>query len=122
MTRLMRFLAVGGGFAGGYAVVTALLTGPGGLPPLPTSVALYAACIPAAFWVQKRVTFRVAQTRAAGFAAYAATQIASLALVAAVTTRFVTGHVLADTGIYLGTAGAAAVLSYLVSSRFAFRP
>ncbi len=119
--RLLRFLAVGGGFAVGYGAATAVLTGPVGLPVYATSVVLYALCIPAAFLMQMRVTFGLKRTWAAGFPVYAAVQILSLALVTAVTTRFVTGHVLPDTLIFLSSAGAAAVLSFFVSQRFAFR-
>lgn len=119
---LVRFLFVGGGFAVGYAVATALLVDGLGLPAFATSVVLYLFCIPAAFAVQKRVTFRVARTRPSGFAIYAGMQLASLAAVAAVTTRHVTGNFVLDTGLFLVTAGAAAVLSFAVSKLFAFRP
>ncbi|MBF9030336.1 hypothetical protein HKCCE3408_08005 [Rhodobacterales bacterium HKCCE3408] len=120
--RLVRFVAVGGAFAGGYAVLTALLVGRAGLPAYATSVVLYALCIPAAFLVQKRVTFGLRRTHAVGFPVYAATQIACLACISAVTTRWVTGQVAIDTVIFLASAGAAALFSYLVSSRLAFRP
>ena len=53
----LRFLLVGGAFALGYSVATALLVGPAGLPAFATSVLLYVACIPAAFFVQARFTF-----------------------------------------------------------------
>ena len=117
-----RFLVVGAAFAAGYAIVTAVLTGPLGTPPMLTSIAVYAICIPAAFAVQRRFTFRVSRVRRSGFAAYAAVQLLSLAAVSLVSTRFVTGNVLADAGIYLATAGTAAVVSFAVSRLFAFRP
>lgn len=119
---LFRFLLVGGSFAIAYALATAILVDLAGLPAFPTSVALYLICIPAAFLVQKRVTFRVAKTRASGFWIYGATQLLCLSAVAAVTTRYVSGVFLVDTGIFLATAGAAAVLSFVVSKLFAFRP
>ncbi|MEJ6394205.1 GtrA family protein [Gymnodinialimonas sp. 2305UL16-5] len=120
--RLLRFLLVGGAFAGGYAIASALLTGPGGFPVYATSVILYALCIPLAFLIQMRVTFGLTQTRAVGFPIYAATQVTSLAVVTAITTRFVSGHFIADTLVFLASAGIAAVLSFAISSKFAFRP
>lgn len=119
---LIRFLAVGGGFALFYALAVSALVNGAGAPPWITSVLLYIASIPAAFFVQKRVTFRLDRTRRAGFLIYAATQVASLALVSTVTTRFVTGHYVLDTGLFLATAGGAALLSFVISRSFAFRP
>ena len=124
LARLGRFLAVGGSFSLGYALATAWLVGPLGLPAFATSVALYAACIPAAFLAQRLVTFAgrdSARPPARGLALYAATQLTSLALVAAVTTRFVTGQVLLDTALFLATAGTAAVASYFICDRVIFR-
>jgi putative flippase GtrA len=119
---LLRFLCVGGGIALGYSLTVAALTSYAGAPVYVTAIALYAFCIPLAFVAQKRVTFRVRQTRTAGFPIYVATQVASLALVAWITTRVVTGAFLPDTLIFLGTAGSAALLSFFVSRSFAFRP
>jgi putative flippase GtrA len=119
--RLLRFLLVGGGFSLLYALVSAVLVGKLGTPPFQTSVILYALCIPAAFVVQKRYTFRVARTRQSGFFIYAGTQVACLALVATVTTRFVTGQMILDTAIFLATAALAALLSFAVSHLLAFR-
>jgi len=120
--RLIRFLVVGGGFSLGYSIATAVLVGKAGAPPFITSVVLYLICIPAAFAVQKRFTFRLSRAWRYGFLIYAGTQVTCLALVAAVTTRFVTQNVAIDTLLFLGTAGTAAVLSFVVSSVFAFRP
>lgn len=119
--RLLRFLIVGGSFSLGYSLATALLVA-AGAPPYATAVILYLACIPAAYLVQKRFTFRVTQVPAGSFAIYAATQLAGLALVASVTTRFVTQIVAIDTMIFLATGGIAAVLSFTVNAAFAFRP
>lgn len=120
--RLMRFLVVGGSFSLGYSIVTAVLVGKAGAPPFITSVVLYLICIPAAFAVQKRFTFRLTQAWRYGFLVYAATQVICLALVAAVTTRFVTQNVAIDTLIFLVTAGSAAVLSFVANALFAFKP
>jgi putative flippase GtrA len=119
--RLLRFIAVGGAFSLIYAVTTALLVGLAGAPALPTSILVYAACVPLAFALQKRVTFRNAETRRGGFLAYAAVQVASVSLVSFVTTRFVTGDMARDTLVFLVTSGAAAVLSYAVTNAVSFR-
>jgi putative flippase GtrA len=118
----LRFLMVGGAFSLGYSVVTALLVGPVGLPAFATSVVLYMLCIPAAFHMQRKLTFAGQAPRRGGFAVYAGMQVASLALVASVTTRFVTHVFVLDTLLFLATAGTAALLSYFVNDRLAFRP
>lgn len=119
--RLLRFLVVGGSFSLVYSVTTALLVGLAGAPALATSILVYAACVPLAFAAQKRVTFRNAETRRWGFLAYAGVQVASVAAVSVVTTRFVTGDFVRDTLIFLVTSGAAAVLSYAVTNAVSFR-
>lgn len=117
----LRFLLVGGTFSLGYSVTTALLVGPAGFPPFATSVILYVLCIPAAFLLQRKVTFHAQEARRGGFFIYAAMQVMSLALVASVTTRFVTQVFVIDTLLFLITAGTAALISYVVSDRLAFR-
>jgi putative flippase GtrA len=118
----LRFLMVGGAFSLGYSVATALLVGPAGFPPFATSVLLYVACIPAAFFMQGRFTFTGQKARRGGFLVYAAMQVVSLALVASVTTRFVTQVFVLDTMLFLATAGTAALVSYAVNDRLAFAP
>jgi len=118
----LRFLLVGGAFALGYSVATALLVGPAGLPAFATSVLLYVACIPAAFFAQGRFTFTGQKARRGGFLVYAAMQVVSLALVASVTTRFVTQVFVLDTLLFMATAGTAALVSYAVNDRLAFGP
>lgn len=120
--RLLRFLAVGGSFSLGYALATAALVGQLGLPGFVTSVILYALCIPAAFLVQRDVTFGGGGGGLRGLALYGALQVTSLALVAAVTTRFVTGQFALDAALFLATAGSAAAASYRVCARVIFRP
>jgi putative flippase GtrA len=122
LARFARFVVVGGGFALGYAVVTAALVGRAGLPPLATSVAVYALCIPLAYLAQKSFTFRVRRAQRGGFMVYAATQVVCMALVSVVTTRFVTGHVPTDTLLFLATAGSTVVASYAVLRAAVFRP
>lgn len=118
----LRFLAVGGAFALGYALAVSALVNGAGAPPWGTSVTVWILCVPLAFLAQKRITFRVERPRRAAFAIYAATQVASLALVSTVTTRLVTGSFLPDALVFLATAGTAAALSFAVSRLLAFRP
>ncbi|MEM9787651.1 MAG: GtrA family protein [Pseudomonadota bacterium] len=117
----LRFLAVGGSFSLGYALVTAGLIHFASSPPLLTSVIIYLLCIPAAFWAQKRIAFRANQTGKAAMLIYAGTQLASLTVVSTVTSRFVTQVFLIDTMIFLVTAGAAAIISYLICRYIIFR-
>jgi putative flippase GtrA len=117
----LRFLMVGGAFSLGYSLATALLVGPLGFPAFATSVILYVICIPAAFYMQSKLTFAGQQARRGGFLIYAAMQVGSLALVASITTRFVTQVFVLDTLLFLATAATAALVSYVVSDRFAFQ-
>lgn len=118
----LRFLLVGCAFALAYAVATALLVGRAGLPAFATSVIVYLICIPAAFFAQRKITFSRQAPRRGGFLVYAAMQLVSLMAVASITTRFVTGAFVLDTILFLATAGAAALVSYVVNNRLAFRP
>jgi putative flippase GtrA len=118
----LRFLLVGGAFALAYAVATALLVGRAGFPAFVTSVIVYLICIPAAFFAQRKFTFSRQAPRRGGFLVYAAMQLVSLMAVASITTRFVTGAFVPDTMLFLATAGAAALVSYVVNNRLAFRP
>lgn len=120
-SRLLRFLLVGGSFSLGYALVTALLVGKLGFPAVLTSVLIYAACIPAAYLVQKKFTFSKDSTHRGSFLIYTLTQVIGLGLVSLVTTRFVSGVYLLDTGLFLITAGIAAVVSFAINRIFAFR-
>jgi len=119
--QLARFLLVGGGFALFYAVVTSSLVSLGA-PPFWTSVLVYAACIPLAFWLQKSFAFRVKNLRSGAMALYGATQLASLALVSAVTTRFVSQSWWIDTGLFVITAGLAALASFAIGLFVTFKP
>lgn len=113
--KLLRFVAVGGGFSVAYSALTAALVG-FGAPPFWTALVLYAAAIPLAYWAQKAFTFRIKAARRGAFLVYVATQLGSFALIASVTARFVTRDMATDFAIYLGTAGLAAVLSYAVNT------
>ena len=122
MWAFLRFLMVGGSFSLGYALTTAALISFGRTPPLATSVIVYLLCIPIAFWAQKRITFRADQSGRSAMLIYAGTQLASLAVVSAVTTRFVTRNFIYDTALFLLTAGTAAVASFLICRYIIFRP
>jgi putative flippase GtrA len=118
----LRFVLIGGSFSLIYSAGTAALIRFAGAPPLMTSVILYALCIPVVFYCHKRFAFRAQQTRKMAFPLYLATQVASLALVATVTTRFVTEQFWLDTALFLATSTLAAVLSYLIGRYVTFAP
>ena len=117
-----RFLVVGGSFSLGYALVTAGLINFANAPALLTSVIVYLLCIPLAFLAQKNFTFRDDQSGKSAMLIYGATQLGSLAVVSAITSRFVTKNFVIDTGLFLVTAGTAAVISYLICRYVIFRP
>lgn len=121
-TAFVRFLLVGGTFSAIFSATTAGMIRYADTPPLATSIIVYLLCIPAAFQAHKRFAFGVQNARRSAFLVYLATQVCSLALVAAVTTRFVTQMFWADTALFLATSAIAAVLSYLVGRYITFAP
>lgn len=118
----IRFLAVGGSFSLGFAVITAGLIRVFALPPLPTSIVVYLLCIPLAFLAQKKIAFRASAAGRYALMIYASVQVGSLAVVSTISSRFVTYSFLLDTLLYLVTAGSAAVVSYLICRFVIFRP
>lgn len=118
----VRFLAVGGSFSLGYALITAGLIRFADAPPFLTSVVIYLLCIPAAFWAQKKIAFRADQTGRSAMLIYAGTQIGCLAVVSKITSSFVTRDFVYDTALFLITAGTAAVVSYLICRYLLFKP
>ena len=121
MMAFVRFLLVGASFSLGYAVITAGLIRFAAAPPLPTSVAVYLLCIPAAFWAQRHIAFRADRQAKGALWIYTATQTGSLAVISAITTRFVTRVFWADTLLFVATAGIAAVASFLICRYILFR-
>jgi putative flippase GtrA len=121
MMVFVRFVLVGGSFSLGYAVITAALIRFAAAPPLPTSVGVYLICIPAAFWAQRHIAFRAHRQAKGAIWIYTATQIGSLAVISAITTRFVTRVFWADTLLFVATAGVAAVASFLICRYILFR-
>ncbi|MEO1551024.1 MAG: hypothetical protein AAFR93_11430 [Pseudomonadota bacterium] len=119
--KLLRFVGVGAGFSLGYAALTSALVAQGA-PAFWTSVLVYAACIPLAFWAQKAFAFRSTGLRRGAMGIYAATQVASLAAVSAVTTSFVTQTWWLDTVLFAATAGAAALVSFAIGLFVTFKP
>ena len=117
-----RFLLVGGSFSLAYALVMAALIGMVDAPPLPTSMIVYLLCIPLAFLAQKKFTFRDDQSGKAAMLIYGVTQLGSLTFVSAISSRFVTKNFILDTGLFLVTAGTAAVISYLICRYVIFKP
>jgi putative flippase GtrA len=122
MMALIRFAMVGGAFSAIYALVTAGLTTYANSPPFVTAVVVYLVCIPAAFAAQAKFAFRQKPAARGAAVIYAGTQLASLALVVAVTGQFVTGLFWFDTLIYLVSAGAAALASFAICRWIIFAP
>ena len=121
LASFVRFLAVGGSFSLGYALLTTALINFAGAPPLPTSIIVYLVCIPLAYLAQRAYAFQGRQDGRNGVVIYAATQVACLAFVATIASRFVTYVFWIDTVIYLAAAGSAAVASYLICRFIIFR-
>jgi putative flippase GtrA len=121
MMVFVRFVLIGGSFSLGYAVVTAGLIRFAAAPPLPTSVVVYFLCTPAAFWAQRHIAFRADRQAKGALWIYTATQTGSLAVISAITTRFVTRVFWADTLLFVATAGMAAVASFLICRYILFR-
>lgn len=119
---LLRFAAVGGGFSLFYAVASAALINVTTVPPYVISVGLFAVCIPFAFLAQQHLAFRAKKLRDHAFWMYFGTQVASIALVSWVTTRFVTYNVVWDTVIMGITVGLAAIASFVIGRLLVFRP
>jgi putative flippase GtrA len=117
----LRFLIVGGTFSLSYSLLTAALINFANAPAFAVTVVVYLLCIPAAFYAQKHVAFRMEHTQGSAFVTYFATQVGSLVIVSAITTRFVTKVFWIDTAILLVTAGSAAVLSYVIGRFITFR-
>lgn len=116
-----RFAMVGGSFSLGYAILTAGLIRFVDAPPLPTSIIVYLICIPLAFYAQKKFAFRAEGAGRNAMLIYTGTQVASLAVVSTITSRFVTKNFVLDTGLFVVTAGTAAVASYLICRFVIFR-
>ena len=110
----LRFIAIGGRFSFGYAIVTAGLIRFVDAPPLMTSIIVYLICIPLAFVAQRNFAFKAETSGRSAMLIYAATQVGSLVVVSTITSRFVTKTFVFDTGLYLVTAASAAVVSYLI--------
>jgi putative flippase GtrA len=119
--QFVRFIAVGGAFAFAYSFLVAVLVGPIGLMPYPTSITVFAFCVPLAFLTHKRVSFSVKTVRKGGFIIYAASQIASCALVLTLTTQFVTGTVIYDICLYLATVAMTAILTFAIAKLLVFQ-
>jgi putative flippase GtrA len=119
---LIRFLIVGSASSLIYATLAAALVGYAEVPAWLVSVVLYTVMIPIAFSFQKRFAFRGSHASYRGFLLYGALQIASIVLVSAFTTAFVTGTYLVDVLIFLVTSGASAAVSFLLCRAVIFTP
>lgn len=121
ISAFLRFATVGGSFSLGYATTVAGLIRFADAPPLVTSIAVYLVCIPLAFLAQKKFAFRSDQTGRSAVFIYVATQLTSLVVVSNITSRFVAKNFFFDTGLFLLTAGSAAVASYMICRFIIFK-
>lgn len=119
--KLLRFLAIGGGFSLFYAAASTTLINRFDAPPLATSIGLYLICIPAAFWMQKRYAFRAARLRRGALGYYAATQVAAITLVSVLTIRLITHNWWLDLLVFGLIVGLTAVVNFIVGRFFTFQ-
>lgn len=122
MRELIRFALVGVAFSLIYALTTAALTSYAAAPPVPTAIGVYLACIPLAYAAQARWAFRRAASAGGAPWIYAATQIASLAVVTVLTRGLASGQFWRDAALYLVCAGAAALISFAICRWIIFAP
>ncbi|VDC20199.1 GtrA family protein [Pseudogemmobacter humi] len=117
---LGRFLLVGGGVALVYSVLTALATSVLPYPRPLMAVLIAMACVPPAFWCQRRFTFRDSTPRRHALAVYAAAQALGMAIVAGASALFSTGLFWPDTLVYLAASAVSAVASFAINRLVAF--
>lgn len=117
---LVRFLLVGGGISLVYSVLTAFATSVLPWPRPLVAVLIAIACVPPAFWCQRRFTFRDSTPRRHALAAYAAAQALGMAIVAAASALFSTGLFWPDTLVYLAASAVSALTSFAISRLVAF--
>ena len=111
----VRFLIVGGAFAALYALTSAWIVSHTRLAPAWVSALIWLACIPAAYWCQRRFTFRPSEDRPAALLLYALTQGVSLAIVTVIAALFSTREMGWNTGVYLVGSGIAALTSFALN-------
>ena len=117
---LFRFLLVGGSMALVYALSTAILTGLLPLPPALTAVLVWLACIPPAFWAQRRFTFAASTPHRHALALYALTQGLGMVIVSVAAALFASREMTRDLLLYLAASALAAVVSYGINRMVIF--
>ncbi len=110
-----RFILVGGSFALIYSVLTALVTNTVPLPKPLLAALVWAACIPPAFYCQRRFAFAKFAPRRGALGLYAATQGMGMGIAAVAAATLVQGRFWPDTVVFLGASALAAVLSFGVN-------
>ena len=116
----LRFLLVGGGMAGVYALLAALATSQLPIPRAASSALAWIACIPIAFWAHRRFSFPESRPHRHGLWLYAATQGLSIAIVAAISQLLAQGLFWHDLIVHLFASAVAAVSSYAISRKVIF--
>ena len=119
-TTFLRFLAVGGAMALVYALLAAIATAHLPWPRAASAAAAWIACIPAGFWLQRRVTFSDSTPHHHALGLYALTQAVGMAIGAAISAIFARGHFGPDLAVHLSASFLAAVASYSINRRVTF--
>jgi putative flippase GtrA len=116
----LRFLIVGGAFAVIYSVTTAGIVSHSAASPGWVSALVWLACIPPAYWCQRRFTFRPRADRRGALWLYALTQALSLGIVTVIAATFSTREMGWNTMVYLAASALAAVTSFALNRYVVF--
>jgi putative flippase GtrA len=119
---IFRFIIVGSAFSLIYAVLVVALVQFVHARPFITSIIIYFAIIPLAFFAQKKITFQSDQAGRFAIFVYAATQFFCLFATSLIASLLITNIFILDVGIYIATSGSSASLSYLICRIFIFKP
>ena len=119
-TTFLRFLVVGGGLAVLYATLAAAATSQLALPKAMSSGIVWIFCIPVGFWCHRKFTFVAHRPHPCAPWLYAATQVLSIGIAAAVSFLLARGVFWPDLVVHLFASALAAVASYLVNRRVIF--
>lgn len=116
----LRFLLVGGSFAGLYAGACTLLTALLPLPAAGVSVLVWLALIPPAYACQRRFAFRASQPRRGALLFYAMTQGVGLVIASTIAALFAGQEPGRNLVVFLAGSALAAVASYLLNRMITF--
>lgn len=116
----LRFVIVGAGFAGLYAVLAALATSHVPLPKALSSALIWILCVPISFWCHRHFTFPGRAAHRHGLWLYAATQVLGVSIAAGTSHLLATGAFVPDLFVHILASVLAALASYALNRRFTF--